>query len=217
MKTIQIYGLYSTVDGVKSYFYVGQTTRGLEVRAKEHLYNTTNANHTEDVYEHIRRNKVEWDIEELCLVKDDAPNDCEDFYVVLLIRAGFELMNMKKGDAKKLAELNTIANGIEWFASVKEFNATRERVRTEAFIRSEALRRRLRGETEPPPEHVNPHLAACVVALKENAIRCKADAEMAAARKRIKTEQAEKAKAEFLAMQNKLFNDGVIDALGNKL
>ncbi len=143
-----IYALYSEYDMVKSYFYVGRSKRSPEIRLNEHLQAVNNTKKTEDVYCHIRDNLMLCGIpvfehEILCWCDDNEPQDCEDYYVIKLIRKGHKLMNMKKGDAKKTAaqnEIMSIAKSKEVFHSVNDLKAYRVKRAAEAYQKSEALR-----------------------------------------------------------------------------
>ena len=127
MELEHIYALYSIKEDVKSYFYVGRSIREPSERLKEHHYAVRNKSKTEDVYKHIRENLVLCDIpyfeqEILCWCNDDEPDDCEDFYVIKLIRGGHKLMNMKRGDAKRVAEAVEIASTSEVFETVAQLH-----------------------------------------------------------------------------------------------
>ena len=148
----QIYALYYERDDEKHYFYVGRTGRDPKIRHREHRLKSKTG--TEDVYryirEHLEPNGIAvWDMEPLWTQPNGRPEDCEDFWVVLMIRAGHDLKNMKHGDLHRIA-LQLLAKRQGDFEDVDEFVAFRERVAREDYERSQKLKREVLGETENP-------------------------------------------------------------------
>ena len=148
----QIYALYYEWEDQRKYFYVGRTGRDPEIRKREHRLKSRSG--SEDVYKYIREclqpNGVDvWDMEVLYSEPNGRPEDCEDFWVVLMIRAGHDLKNMKHGDLHRVA-LELLAKKSGDFEDVDEFVAFRERVEREDYERSLRLKREVLGETENP-------------------------------------------------------------------
>lgn len=154
-----IYALYYEYADERQYFYVGRTNDPKR-RLSEHRSNVKNKKHQEDVYQFIRErcqpNGIDvWDMEVLVSEANQRPEDCEDFWVVLMIRAGHDLKNMKHGDLHRIA-LNLMARqrlDLD-FTNVEEFIEFREiveREQREAYERSERLKRSVLGEEEGDP------------------------------------------------------------------
>jgi hypothetical protein len=159
-----IYALYHYVNGDKVYFYVGRSEREQGIRFKEHrrAANSKEARFDTDVYNYIREKVLctIFDEEVLCVCEDENPNDYEDYYVIKLIRAGHKLMNMKAGDAKKLAELGEIAATDEVIRSVGELRAYRKR-QQDAYAASTALRNGVGGmDASPIPKTLRDEIRA---------------------------------------------------------
>ncbi len=117
-------------------FYVGRTGRTLEIRYKEHVYNSKAG--TEHKYQFIRGlPNMEFEIVLLSEVGDDSEH-FEDFWVYSLILDGYELTNMKAGDSIKAAErdaMNEFKKRGERFTDPKSFLDAREREIAEAKAR----------------------------------------------------------------------------------
>jgi hypothetical protein len=160
MNSEKIYALYYEYADERHYFYVGRTNDP-QRRMLEHRRAVKNKKHTEDVYCFIRE-KCEpqgipvWDMEVLVTEETARPEDCEDFWVVLMIRAGHDLKNMKHGDLHKVAlEIMAKQRPDLDFATVDEFiefRETVEREQREAYERSERLKREVLGEDEGNPQ-----------------------------------------------------------------
>jgi hypothetical protein len=155
----QIYALYYNWADERHYFYVGRTNDPAR-RLSEHRRNANNPEHTEDVYHYIREcrqpNGIDlWDMEILWSQPNSSAEDCEDFWVVLLIRAGNQLMNMKRGDLHRIA-LEMLSKQQGEFTDVDEFVEFKQRVEREdkerlAYERSDKLRNEVLDETPGDP------------------------------------------------------------------
>ena len=150
----QIYALYYEYADQRQYFYVGRTIDPKR-RLGEHRSNVKNRKHTEDVYQFIRErcepNGIPvWDMEVMWAEPNSRPEDCEDFWVVLLIRAGYDLKNMKHGDLHRIA-LELLSKEQGEFETVDEFVEFRTRVERETYERSEKLKREVLGEDAGDP------------------------------------------------------------------
>lgn len=149
-----IYALYYEYADERRYFYVGRTNDPKR-RLQEHRRNVKNTKHTEDVYQFIRErcqpNGIDvWDLEVMVTEPNMRAEDCEDFWVVLMIRAGHDLKNMKHGDLHRVA-LQFLARQRQDldFTNVSEFiefRETVEREQREAYERSERLKKSVLGE-----------------------------------------------------------------------
>ena len=149
----QIYALYYEWEDERKYFYVGRTGRDPKIRHNEHRLKSRSG--TEDVYKFIRERLQPsgidvWDME--LLASDDVSSyeDCEDFWVVLMIRAGHDLKNMKHGDAQKIAVLYDLAGEPGDFATVREFVKFRKQVEQDNYERSERLKASVAGMVDSP-------------------------------------------------------------------
>ena len=147
--TDQIYALYYEWEDQRCYFYVGRSCDPVR-RHTEHKSNANNKKHKEDVYEYIREqlqpNGIDiWDMEVLVSEPNARAEDCEDFWVVLMIRAGHNLKNMKHGDLHRIT-LEILSKERGEFTTVTEFVEWRERVEREKYERSERLKREVLGE-----------------------------------------------------------------------
>ena len=147
--TDQIYALYYEWEDQRCYFYVGRSCDPVR-RHTEHKSNVKNKKHKEDVYEYIREqlqpNGIDiWDMEVLVSEPNARAEDCEDFWVVLMIRAGHNLKNMKHGDLHRIT-LEILSKERGEFTTVTEFVEWRERVEREKYERSERLKREVLGE-----------------------------------------------------------------------
>ena len=145
----QIYALYYEYADERQYFYVGRSNDPAR-RHNEHKYNVKNKNHTEDVYVFIRDklqpNGIDvWEMEILVSEPNARPEDCEDFWVVKLIRDKHKLMNMKHGDLRRI-NLERLAKERGEFQTVNEFVEFRERVDREKYERSIRLRNSILDE-----------------------------------------------------------------------
>ena len=159
MNRDQIYALYYDYADERHYFYVGRTNDPKR-RLSEHRANVKNKTHTEDVYQYIRDyrqpNGIDlWDMEVLWSQPNSHAEDCEDFWVVLLIRAGNQLMNMKRGDLHRIA-LEMLSKHQGEFTDVDEFVEFKQRVEREdkerlAYERSDKLRSEVLDETPMDP------------------------------------------------------------------
>jgi hypothetical protein len=144
----QIYALYYEYADERQYFYVGRTERDPKIRLREHRSKVRKG--TEDVYKFIREqcqpNGIDvWEMELLVNDQGDPTEDCEDFWVVLMIRAGHDLKNMKHGDLRKIAQLKGLAQAKGDFTTVKEFIRFRD-----DYERSERLKREVLEQTPSP-------------------------------------------------------------------
>jgi hypothetical protein len=155
----QIYALYYDYADERHYFYVGRTNDPKR-RLAEHKRNARDLTHKEDVYQYIRDyrqpNGIDlWDMEVLWTQPNSSAEDCEDFWVVLLIRAEHQLQNMKRGDLHRIA-LETLSRYQGEFQDVDEFIEFRDRVEREkkeqlAYERSDKLRKEVLEETPMDP------------------------------------------------------------------
>jgi tRNA uridine 5-carbamoylmethylation protein Kti12 len=138
----QIYALYYEYADERQYFYVGRTERDPKIRLGEHRSKSRKG--TEDVYRFIRErcepNGIAvWDMELLVNDQGDPTDDCEDFWVVLMIRAGHDLKNMKHGDLRKIAQLKGLAHARGDFTTVKEFVRFRDDYECSERLKREVL------------------------------------------------------------------------------
>lgn len=215
-----VYALYKDYGDKRQYFYVGRSSRSPGARLKEHIRNSQNIEHTEDVYQFIRAECEPcgipiWDQEILCMVKEENMDDYEDFYVVRLTRQGHKLQNMKRGDAKRLAALEMAASDfpINTLLDIKKYKE-HIRVATSERLRKSVLES---GEIEygSEPNHAfQEHLM--------QKMRSYVEQERAAfIAKSERLEKARKARElkrkEWLALQRALYNSGQIDALGQPI
>ena len=148
----QIYALYYEWEDQRQYFYVGRTGRNPQIRKNEHRLKSRTGR--EDVYQFIREqcqpNGIDtWDMELLETEPNGTPEDCEDFWVVLMIRAGYDLKNMKHGDLHRIS-LEILSRERGEFQTVDEFVHFRERVAREQYERSQALKKSVLEETPSP-------------------------------------------------------------------
>jgi hypothetical protein len=178
----QIYALYYDFADVRHYFYVGRTNDPNR-RLSEHKANAKNLTHTEDVYEFIRKERQPngidlWDMELLWTQPNGRSQDCEDFWVVLLIRAGNKLKNMKRGDLHRIV-LETVARKQGEFQDVDEFVEFRDRVEHETKQQLEYARsRKVQDsvlETTPNPHIDVQALLASVIENRSEADKKRAD------------------------------------------
>jgi hypothetical protein len=197
----QIYALYYEYADERRYFYVGRTERDPKIRLSEHRYKAKRG--TEDVYKFIRQscqpNGIDvWDMELLVNDQGDPTEDCEDFWVVLMIRAGHDLKNMKHGDLRKIAELKGLANAPGDFTTVKEFVRFRE-----DYERSLRLKREVLAQTASPRDDIQNILVQAQLNFRER--------ESANIQRRRAKEARERAraleKAEWLKSQRGLFGE----------
>jgi hypothetical protein len=175
----QIYALYYDYADERHYFYVGRTNDPKR-RLSEHRANANNCKHTEDVYEFIRKERQPngidlWDMELLWTQPNGRSQDCEDFWVVLLIRAGNKLKNMKRGDLHRLV-LETVARKQGEFQDVDEFVEFRDRVDRETrqqleYARSRKLQESVLEETTPNPRINVSELLAAIQEQQEDLMR----------------------------------------------
>ena len=177
MNRDQIYALYYDWADERHYFYVGRTNDPNR-RLSEHKANAKNLTHTEDVYEFIRKERQPngidlWDMEVLWTQPNGRSQDCEDFWVVLLIRAGNKLKNMKRGDLHRIV-LETVARKQGEFQDVDEFVEFRDRVAYETKQQLEYARSRKVQDSvlETTP---NPHID--VQALLDSVIANRSEAD----------------------------------------
>jgi hypothetical protein len=137
-----IYALYYEYADERKYFYIGRTERDPKIRLREHRHKA--ARGTEDVYRFIREqcqpNGIDvWEMELLVNDQGDPTEDCEDFWVVLMIRAGHDLKNMKHGDLRKIAQLRGMAEAKGDFTTVKEFVRFRQDYERSLRLKREVL------------------------------------------------------------------------------
>ena len=135
----QLYALYYERDDQVNFFYVGRTERAPKKRLQEHRSRAKSG--TEDVYKFIRErlqpNGIDvWEMQVLVNEAGDPVDDCEDYWIVEMIRAGHDLKNMKHGDLRKIALLQGVASESTGFNTVREFVQVRD-----DYERSERLRR----------------------------------------------------------------------------
>lgn len=143
----QIYALYYEYADTRHYFYVGRTERDPKIRLREHHYKIKKGK--EDVYKFIRErcqpNGIDvWDMELLKNENGDPTEDCEDFWVVRMIRDGHDLKNMKHGNLRKIAQLKGLAQAKGEFTTVREFVRFRD-----DYERSERLKREVLENKNP--------------------------------------------------------------------
>ena len=149
MPAEQLYALYHERNDEIKFFYVGRTERDPKIRLKEHQSRSRKG--TEDVYKFIREqlqpNGIDvWSMQVLVNAAGDPVDDCEDYWIVEMIRSGHDLKNMKHGDLRKIALLQGVASSGTEFRTVKEFARFRD-----DYERSERLRREvLEGGTGDP-------------------------------------------------------------------
>jgi len=168
----KIYALYYEYAEQRHYFYVGRTNDPAR-RLGEHRRNVKNSKHREDVYQFIRErcepNGIPvWDMEVMVIEETARPEDNEDFWVVLMIRAGHELKNMKHGDLHRIALTIMAGKRLDLdFTTVDEFIDFRTAVEREeraAYERSERLRKDILAESDP----ANPDLLEWIRASAEH-------------------------------------------------
>jgi predicted GIY-YIG superfamily endonuclease len=154
----KIYALYRLWNDQPQYFYVGRTNDP-ERRLAEHRRAARNPQHREDVYcyirEHLQPCGIDiWDMEVLVTEETARPEDNEDFWVVLMIRAGYDLKNMRHGDLHRVAlEFMARARPDQDFKTVDEFiefRAAVEKEQREAYERSRQLKQSILEETANP-------------------------------------------------------------------
>ena len=201
----QIYALYYEYADERRYFYVGRTGRDPAIRKREHLSKSKTG--TEDVYRFIREklqpNGCEvWDMEIMPTDGTGSFEDCEDFWVVLMIRAGHELKNMKHGDTQKIAALMDLARAPGDFDSVEKFTKFRRQVEEENYARSQRLRELVTGMTPSPRGDLQEILEAAKIRFDANDERAR--------QQRIKREARDRARAierqEWLGSLRNLFD-----------
>jgi tRNA uridine 5-carbamoylmethylation protein Kti12 len=197
----QIYALYYEYANQRKYFYVGRTERDPKIRLREHRSKVRKG--TEDVYRFIRErcqpNGIDvWEMELLVNDQGDPTEDCEDFWVVLMIRAGHDLKNMKHGDLRKIAQLRGLAQAQGDFTTVKEFVRFRE-----DYERSERLKREVLEQQASPRDDIQSILAQAKLNFQEK--------ESANMQRRRAKEARERANAlertEWLKKQRGLFGE----------
>jgi hypothetical protein len=155
MNRDQIYALYYDYADERHYFYVGRTNDPKR-RLSEHRANVKNKTHTEDVYQYIRDyrqpNGIDlWDMEILTGAEPNhSPEDEEDYWVVLLLRDGQDLKNMKHGDLRRIRNEVLCRHGGE-FKEISDFIEFRKRVEYEVYERSERLKKDVLGYTPMDP------------------------------------------------------------------
>lgn len=118
-------------------FYVGKTRRSIEVRFREHKRNSLTG--TEAKYQKMRELRSRGIISEIILLAETASELPEEkFWVYTLIMDGYELTNMREGDAKSAAEnsamLEMKSRG-ERFKTASEFLSAMDREIAEAKAR----------------------------------------------------------------------------------
>ena len=218
MSKDQIYALYYEYADERQYFYIGRTNDPKR-RLSEHRSNVKNSKHKEDVYCFIREecqpNGIDvWDMEVLVTEETARTEDCEDFWVVLMIRAGHKLMNMKHGDLHRihLAMMARHRTDLD-FSTVDEFIEFREiveREQREAYERSERLRKSVLGEDEGDP--------VLLEMVRNNAERFR-ESNADRVRKRLKKEERARTAAiereEWLKNMRLVANRGADDETGN--
>ena len=147
-----IYILYSCDnEGREEVFYVGITTRP-EKRLQEHRYESKKG-HTAK-YVHIRfleSKGYRWDMKVIRKIEDDVyPPDYERFYVIDFLRKGFDLTNMRHGNAEKRKE---ISEQVDDVAIRTVSDAKRDRINREkdkrSNLREREFKRALREEGIP--------------------------------------------------------------------
>lgn len=206
-----IYALTHYKDGEKKYFYVGRSEREPGVRFAEHRLNANTR--SEDVYRYIRES-VQCQIfeeEVLCWCEDENSDDYEDFYVVKLIREGHDLKNSKHGDAKRIAATE-LAWSPEIINTVRDVRLYKERKAREAYERSEALKKKVKGETQRVGPLTN--------FLRQTSEASRAAQKLATEKKQQRAAKKKVSQIEhelWLQEQSHLFESGEIDALGNKI
>ena len=144
-----IYSLFYLFEGQKNYFYVGRSKQPT-TRMQQHRWSAKRGD-TEAVYQFIRNLwavSIDFDHEILAEV-DETDLRYEAFYVYQKIIEGFELTNMKMGDAVKNAATETIASRKEKFTSPATFLTALDREIEEADSRAKAdlLNKKVRGES----------------------------------------------------------------------
>jgi predicted GIY-YIG superfamily endonuclease len=212
----QIYALYYDYNDRRHYFYVGRTNDPAR-RLSEHRRNANDPEHTEDVYEFIRKERQPngidlWDMELLWTQPNGRSQDCEDFWVVLLIRADNKLKNMKRGDLHRLV-LETTARKQGEFQDVDEFVEFRDRVERETKQQLEYARSR-RVIDSVLEETPNPHID--VQALLASVIANRTEADLKRAEQLKKKALRERANIlERDAWLENLRSKGMIDKEGD--
>lgn len=133
--------IYSLCEVHGAPFYVGRTKRTLEVRLGEHR--RTAKSGTEAKYQHIRKLISDGKGYEIVLLQEVGPDteNFEDFWVYTLIIDGYDLTNMRAGDAKSAAERDAMLEMKkrgERFTDPKTFLDAREREIAESKARKAA-------------------------------------------------------------------------------
>ena len=118
-------------------FYVGKTRRSVDIRFKEHLRNSLTG--TEAKYQkmrELRSHGIKCEIILLAETESELPE--EAFWVYSLIMDGYDLTNMREGDAKSAAENSAMLemkNRGERFKTAIEFLSARDIEMAEAKAR----------------------------------------------------------------------------------
>lgn len=137
-------------------FYVGRTN-DMKRRLSEHKRDS--AFGTESKYQFIRDLDDKGMAWEMVLLEEVGPGTehYEDFWVYTLLLEGYELQNMKMGDAAKAAErdaMQRMAGRKERYSDARTFLAAREREVAEARARAATARlnariKRVSDPTQP--------------------------------------------------------------------
>lgn len=160
MKQEHIYGLYWLWNDEKHYFYVGRSKRDPKERFTEHIRNSIDLNHKEDVYQFIRAECMPCDVaiwyhDVICWCEDNRTEDYEDFYVIQFIRDGHDLKNMKHGDQKKIAALLDEVNDLRVSnTKLESVNDLRVYRHMKEYERSNALKRKILLQEQAEKERI---------------------------------------------------------------
>jgi hypothetical protein len=123
-----IYDLGILVDGIRTPFYVGETSNP-EQRLKDHQRAGKNADDDSTlVYRTIKdfdQAGIVWDMKELDKYGAEGPTDLEDEWIMRHLYDGLILSNMKKGNVNWMAERQAVAKemktrGIRSYKKYKE-------------------------------------------------------------------------------------------------
>ena len=137
MRVKKIYHLYYIENGTKVPFYVGET-EDPNRRLKEHQYGAIKSH--EDKYKFIRElrtNDIDFHMEVIREIHEDENTlDCEAFYLIKFINAGYDMQNMKAGN--RVAFIKDAIGSGKTFKSVSD--VTKFRLEMTEPARIEKLR-----------------------------------------------------------------------------
>lgn len=147
-----IYALYYELDGKRDYFYVGRS-RDVERRMYQHLRDSINGSTTtsRQFIRNLLAVGLSFDHEILAEV-DETDLHYEDYYVYQKLCEGYQLTNMRSGDARQAAyedasdEMRTRGDR---YNSPREFLDAREQLVAEAKARAKTARLNTKNVYKP--------------------------------------------------------------------